>query len=433
MSIRNKLPWHPRKRTLVVFAAVSLLTLGVVMGVGQAASTTVSVSDYSQCPNGTTHQLECLSTGWVNGALNGNNSSFREGEVTPQRLLVLIPAGASVTGHRIDVDYLARKGGTTSGKHAYDYLATYNKTVSNADRCQGLPNCPAGAGFAFDIPSDSTSVPPESNPISSVTDATSDHELAQADRKFWFFGPVDQTTGLSTSGPTHSCASGPGCKTSDDYAKVRINYNLLDDGSAGDVDVGNDGKVDANTYVQLLFGGHLAVGCDSSTCGGSPKGWGFGLGASDVSGGPYHIRLTNLDGKSVGNRDNQIMSNAVQPLFSPTLSSEQSWVPNDSATVTITTPSTWAGQLSFTLYDGPDCGVTNTDATAGPTVLRAAETFNVNQNTTFPVTTTNTTAYTATGLKQFSWKVVFTPDTATANAGVQPSQHCERSDLTITN
>jgi hypothetical protein len=45
--------------------------------------------------------------------------------------------------------------------------------------------------------------------------------------------------------------------------------------------------------------------------GGSARGWGTGLGAADVSGGPYHIKLAAVDGASAGNRDNQIMSNAI--------------------------------------------------------------------------------------------------------------------------
>ena len=53
--------------------------------------------------------------------------------------------------------------------------------------------------------------------------------------------------------------------------------------------------------VMLLFGGHIAREHRS-------RGWGAGVGAGSISGGPYHVRITAADGASVGNRDNQIMS-----------------------------------------------------------------------------------------------------------------------------
>jgi hypothetical protein len=77
--------------------------------------------------------------------------------------------------------------------------------------------------------------------------------------------------------------------------------------------------------VYLLFGGHLAASL--TPAGGSPRGWGGtdsapNCGASSISGGPYHIKVTAVDGAAEGSRDNQIMSNAVLPLITPTLSTQ---------------------------------------------------------------------------------------------------------------
>jgi hypothetical protein len=102
------------------------------------------------------------------------------------------------------------------------------------------------------------------------------------------------------------------------------------------------------------------------------------------------------------------------------VSTAQKWVPNDSATVTVTGTSTWAGTVAFTLYDNLTCDG-SVLYTESPAVSDSTPT----------VTTTNTTAYTATG--DFSWKSVFTPDADTAAAGVLPSEHCENSSLTVTN
>jgi uncharacterized repeat protein (TIGR01451 family) len=66
-----------------------------------------------------------------------------------------------------------------------------------------------------------------------------------------------------------------------------------------------------DTKVQLLFGGHLA----SSS---GPRGWGNNVGSSFIKGGPYHIKLTQVDDSSIGNRDNQINSAAILPIGTQT-------------------------------------------------------------------------------------------------------------------
>jgi hypothetical protein len=89
--------------------------------------------------------------------------------------------------------------------------------------------------------------------------------------------------------PTHDNNA---VSTGDDYATTTISF--ITDGA---------GKHN----VQLLFGGHLAAPSQLD-------GWGAGLGAASVNGGPYHIKWDAADGLSVGNRDNQIMSNAIIPI-----------------------------------------------------------------------------------------------------------------------
>jgi hypothetical protein len=106
------------------------------------------------------------------------------------------------------------------------------------------------------------------------------------------------------------------------------------------------------------------------------------------------------------------------------ISTAQAWVPNDSATVTVTGTDTWAGNVTFTLYDNLTCdgNVLYTETpTPSPNVSNSSPT----------VSTSNTTAYLATG--SFSWKAVFTPDATSAANGVLPSEHCENSGLTVNN
>ena len=103
------------------------------------------------------------------------------------------------------------------------------------------------------------------------------------------------------------------------------------------------------------------------------------------------------------------------------ITSAQTWEPNDSATVTVTGASTWAGNVAFTLYEGLTCSGTS----------KYTQTVGVNQGSATASTTNST--FQATATQNYSWGVVFTPDAATALAGVLPASHCETSELKITN
>jgi hypothetical protein len=266
------------------FVVAAFFTVFYVVGAG-AATTGPSVADYSQCANGTATALTCDS-GWINGILNANNSSYREDEVTPQRLVVDFPTSGS---HSFDLQYLIRKG----NNHAYDSLATWNHTEAGATRCLGftgkaLSACSAATGGApstADIPSDPLSVPSPCNG-GSLTSTTSDHQLTG--QQFQMFGGT-LVNNVSYTGTTVDTTS------QSLYQNIHINFSTAA----------------KNTRVYFYFGGHLAAGGTPPT---SPRGWGDGCGAASINGGPYHIKVNLIDGASAGNRDNQIMSSAILPL-----------------------------------------------------------------------------------------------------------------------
>jgi hypothetical protein len=107
---------------------------------------------------------------------------------------------------------------------------------------------------------------------------------------------------------------------------------------------------------------------------------------------------------------------------STSTASEQTWLPNDSATVTATGGTALNGTLSFTLYSGGDCS---------GTILRAAEEFTFTDEPS-PATrsTTNGTNNTVTvDDATVSWKVVFD----SSSDLVADSEHCEKTTLDITN
>src|SRR4051794_38157766 len=127
-----------RNLTRKSMALVVSLLLVLFWGPGLIASpasaaATFNAEDYAQCANG---QLPSTATdcpdSWINGILNPNDSHYRENEVTAQRLQVDFDTPGD---HPVTLKYLDRTG----GQHAYDSLATWNRTQSTADRCQDLP------------------------------------------------------------------------------------------------------------------------------------------------------------------------------------------------------------------------------------------------------------------------------------------------------
>src|SRR5437016_6037974 len=84
---------HP---TLTVGIIVSMALTVVPVAVQAAPSTDAQVVDYAQCANGTSASTNC--TGWINGTLNSNNSTYLEDGVTAQRAEVSLPAGGPTTG-----------------------------------------------------------------------------------------------------------------------------------------------------------------------------------------------------------------------------------------------------------------------------------------------------------------------------------------------
>lgn len=282
---------------LIIFVGV-LVTGGTVFA---AKPTTTTVNDYSQCANGKPNATPAndpttCNQGWINGILNANNSQYHEDQVTAQRLAVNVPKGAPTT-QTIVLRYLARKGQGGVGNHAYDSLATWNDTVTGADRCNpalAQGTCPGGTANWHLIPLDSTVVKDSEGAGS----ATSGHEISDdgtgcdsggncgttaGPRRMLMFGGT--ITSIST--PTHDNPSGSG----DDFASVTVTYTV-------DTSVARD--------VELLFGGHLAASA-------GPRGWGQTVGSSFINGGPYHIKLDQVNGTSIGNRDNQITSGAILP------------------------------------------------------------------------------------------------------------------------
>jgi hypothetical protein len=350
----------PKPVALVVSLLLALyfVPLGAVSALG---ATGPSVDVYDQCQVGNPPVAGDTCEAWTNGILNGAHNVYNEDDVTPQRLVMTFPTAGTQT---VDLTYLT----FDHGVHAYDSLATWNHTVTNADRCDdiGAPaNCVGGAPNTFPIPLDGTvhhDVGVGESPI------VSNHQLT---------GQVLTMYGGSLTGATYQ---GMGTYAPD-YQTLRVTFTTS----------GADAK------VMLLFGGHIAA-----TFG--PRGWGekadgTNLGAAQVPGGSYHIRVTAINGEAIGNRDNQLMSDAIAPPAETAIATSATGQVTIGGSITDTatiTPSDAVGTVNFAVY-GPD----NSTCTGTPV-------FTSNNR---PVTsgTATSDAFTPTAVGTYRWIASFTP------------------------
>lgn len=108
------------------------------------------------------------------------------------------------------------------------------------------------------------------------------------------------------------------------------------------------------------------------------------------------------------------------------MTSAQTWLPNDSATVTAANGTALNGTLSTQLYTGDNCGVTS-----GAAVLGQLYTKTLTNATSLAdrTVTSNNTTFTVAASGSVSWLVTFT----STDSNVTGSSHCEKTSLTITN
>jgi hypothetical protein len=211
----------------------------------------------NQCANGgitdPVDHLECHE-GWISGNANKNKAAYREGEFLPYRVILTGLTTGSLYTYEFSWDTLH------SGKHALDYIGTFNHNVSNADACQGLSaSLCTGTVTMTAIPADPGL------------------GFAQIAGQFTLFGGT-----LS--------AVAPGDYTAPGAAERGISVSFTPD----------------QTTVILAWGGHIA----------SPIDWGNGNTASDINGSPYHTQnkqLRDFEGNVVasGGQDVQLSAAAV--------------------------------------------------------------------------------------------------------------------------
>ena len=266
-----------------------------------------TAADIDQCRNGTSGTDQCTGGNWVNGNLGSSNSNYVEGEFVPYRMRITGAAGDGTTVHTLIIEYDT----TQNGKHALDYIGTYNANEANANPCD-YAGCPFGGPSTFPIPIDPmVTNGPDGNPGGG-------DDITQIPGDFTIWGGTITSVSYGTFSGTYAGNS---------MQQVIITFTST---------VSNP---------VLAWGGHISTRID----------WGVGFSAVDLPGSPYHMRLISIDGGG-GSQDRSMSAGAV--LYPAILKIIKDAVPNAPTDFTFT--ATGPGVTSpFTLDD--DAGAPGED------------------------------------------------------------------------
>jgi uncharacterized repeat protein (TIGR01451 family) len=238
--------------TVVVTAALFALLPAAAVGANPSAN-------LDQCANGPAPSPSSdgcdgtPNTDWVNGNLGASKAVYFEGDSIPYRLTF---DNLSLASHTVIIEWDTTKG----GKHALDYIDSYNQSVKDANPCLGVLGCNFAAGSTFAIPADPQVTGAGVTPIA---------------------GNLTMFGGNITSVSAYSYPDGAGF-VGDKSARIAVTFSAS---------VANP---------VLAWGGHIASRAD----------WGNDNSAVAIPGSPYHTRLIDLDGAG-GNQDRSLSEDAV--------------------------------------------------------------------------------------------------------------------------
>ena len=237
-----------------LFTASALATLAFVFIAALSVSAQKSFApmanpDIDQCGNGgrPAPRQPCTGNNWQNGNINVNNAQYIEGESVPYRVTFSGTVGSS-SSLTLEWDV------TKAGKHALDYLTTYNRSeVTGNDPCNGVAGCVLATNTTFLIPLD----PDVAAGFDQIPGNGDD--ITQAPGVFTLFGGT--ITSVSAYGLSGTYAG-------DSTRSVTVNFTF---GSTG--------------TIVLAWSGHIGRRVD----------WGLSNSAVAISGSPYHMRIGGQD------------------------------------------------------------------------------------------------------------------------------------------
>ena len=280
---------------------------------GLTAQTTFTdkpAANLDQCANGGVGDtpVQCAGAAWQNGNLNGNQAHYLEGQTVPYRAVFTdLTAGATYT---TTIQYDT----TQDGKHATDYLMTFNATEVTADPCtgSGVPSCAAPTTFPIPLDPNVSGAGVTQVPGQNFT---------------MYNGSISIVSAYTLTG-TYAGTS----KTS-----ITLTFSPTADGTA-----------------VIAWGGHISTRID----------WGVGNSAIAIDGAPYHMRLigftcSNVANCSVGNQDRSLAAGAI--FFPAILNITKVTVPSPQTTAKLFAYTATGTDVSnFSLDDDPNTATSNT-------------------------------------------------------------------------
>ncbi len=278
---------------LLIFSTILSLPVSGLAQVDSTSEFDLKFTEFTQAANedptmGAIH--------WIGSILQQSNSRYYEGMSVCQRLIFNdIPSTPGDT-HTLTLSHEATKGGV----HAYDFLTSWDNAIPAAD------SIAPGQNLLVDLFSDkcgpefwgstqaicdsihNLGLYDEADLAVLDMDSVGGHNVKlRADNYDTFFG-IPRTIKIWGSDSVFSAYvtfDGYTGSADNKYANYTLHWT-----SASDT-------------VIIEMAGHLSVGVDPLEAG---IGYGEGFGAADISGGPYHFKLSKLDGSSLGSQDNQI-------------------------------------------------------------------------------------------------------------------------------
>src|SRR6266508_612859 len=109
-------------------------------------------ADLDQCandsaPSPSTDGCDTNANQWVNGNLGPSKASYVEGDSIPYRMKF---DNLAIGAHNVTIEWDTTK----SGKHAIDYLTSFNRSVTSANPCLGVTGCSPSTFSTWPIPKD---------------------------------------------------------------------------------------------------------------------------------------------------------------------------------------------------------------------------------------------------------------------------------------
>jgi uncharacterized membrane protein len=265
-----------------------------------------AAADLDQCRNGpVSAPVACTGGAWVNGNANAIHAHYLEGDSIVYRMRF---DDLAVTSHTVTIEWDT----TENGKHAIDYLTTYNRTEATAAPCSGVASC--GGATTFPIP---------------VDPYVAAEGVSQVPGVFTMYNAT--ITDVSSYARTGSFAG-------NSQTSITIAFTA------------------ANSTPVLTWSGHISTRAD----------WGLDNSAVAISGSPYHMRLLDLDGQG-GNQDRSLSTDAV--VFPATTTT------TTSTTTTTTTSTTTTSTTTTIPVTAVALAISKTDGGARPVAGQGTFTY----------------------------------------------------------